>query len=194
MNVVAPMITMRIAARAFVEVAEALSRSSACLLELNDAPIGTPNTWASDACWVLWAVRMPWKCELKQLTAWTFVQPLFGCRLLSTRNSAKNTGIWTTMGRQPANGFVPASFHSAIISWLRRSLSFLYLTCSSFIWGCSALIARWLLICLTNSGNSSNRIAIVSSTIDSAQDAPEDGPKTGARPSWMWTISQAIAL
>ena len=174
-------------------MAEALSRSSACLLELNDAPIGTPNTLASDACWVRWAVRMPWKWELKQLTACTLVQPLFGCRLLSTRNSAKKTGIWTTIGRQPANGLVPASFQSAIISWLRRSLSFLYLVCSSFICGCSALIARWLLICLTNSGNSSSRIAIVSSTIDSAHAAPEPAPKMGDRPAWMWTISQAIA-
>src|SRR3954453_10490076 len=187
MNVVAPMITMRIAASAFVDVAEALSWSSACLLELNDAPIGTPNTLACAACAVSFSVRMPWKWDV-------YWPALLGCRLLSTLNSAKKTGIWTTIGRQPANGLVPASFQSAIISWLRRFLSFLYLACSSFIWGCSALIARWLLICLTNSGNSSRRIAMVSRTMDSAQAAPELAPKTGASPEWMWTISHAIAL
>ena len=137
---------------------------------------------------------MPSKWELKQLGAWTLRQPLFGCRLLSTLNSAKNTGIWMMIGRHPANGLVPASFHSAIISVLRRSLSFLYLACSSFICGCRALMARWLLICLTNSGNKSRRIAIVSSTIDSAQAAPEPAPKIGDRPAWMWTMSHAIAL
>src|SRR3954454_6920567 len=93
MNVVAPMITIKIAESSFVDVAEALSRSRACLLELNEAPIGTPNTRASDACWVRCAVRMPWKCGLKEVTSCTLVQPLLGCRLLSTRNSAKNTGI-----------------------------------------------------------------------------------------------------
>src|SRR4051794_31282006 len=93
MNVVAPMITIRTADSTFVEIDEAPSRPSVCALELNDAPIGTPNTFASDACWVRCAVRIPSKCELKQLTAWTLVQPLFGCRLLSTRKRAKKTGI-----------------------------------------------------------------------------------------------------
>src|SRR5689334_20347937 len=104
MNVVAPMITIRTADRIFVDVAEALSRCSVCVLELNEDPMGTPKILANEACLVASAVRIPWKCEVKQPAAWTSTQPFAGCRLLSTRNKAKNTGICTMIGRQPANG------------------------------------------------------------------------------------------
>jgi hypothetical protein len=47
---------------------------------------------------------------------------------------------------------------------------------------------------LTNSGNSSSRIAIVSRMIETAHDQPLPLPKIGAIPEWMWTINHAIAL
>ena len=118
---------------------------------------------------------------------------LLGLSELSTRNRAMKTGICRTRGRQPASGLAPCSFQSAIISWLSFSLSFLYLACSSFIFGCNTCIARWFLICLTNSGNSTSRIAIVRKTIDRAHAQALWLPKTSANTVWMCTTSQAMA-
>ncbi len=102
----------------------------------------------------------------------------------SSRNSERKIGICSRIGRHDANGFVPVSLYSAMVSWARRSRSWPYFFCSSLTFGCSSCMFRLDLICRTNSGIRAARITSVRPTIDSAQDHPDSGPKIPPNNEW----------
>ena len=72
-----------------------------------------------------------------------------------------------------ANGFVPVSLYSAMVSCASFSRSWPYFFWSALTLGCSSCMLRLDLICLTKSGISNARMTTVRPTIDSAHAAPE---------------------
>ena len=93
----------------------------------------------------------------------------------SSRNSARKIGICTRIGRHEANGLVPVSLYSAIVSAASRSRSWPYFFCSSLTLGWISCMLRLDLICLTNSGISAARTVRVRPMIDSTQVPPPSG-------------------
>ncbi len=95
-NVVAVIISTRHSAT-IITVALASGLSPQTRAPQNDSESGTfPKILASPNCFARSAVRNP--CALSCLAAWS-----------SSRNSAKKIGICRRIGRQDANGLVPAS-------------------------------------------------------------------------------------
>ncbi len=111
----------------------------------------------------------------------------------SRRNSAKKIGIWRISGKQDANGFVPASRYSFIVSSPRRCRSWPYFFCSSFTLGCSSCMLRCDLICFTNSGISRIRITMVRPTIDSAHAQPPSLSRNKLKKLWNASMIAEIA-
>ena len=110
-----------------------------------------------------------------------------------SRKSARKIGICSRIGRHEANGLVPVSLYSFIVSWASFSRSWPYFFCSSFTLGWISCMFRLDLICFTNSGISAARITRVSPMIDSAQPAPPDGERTVLRTWWKPTSTTEIA-
>ena len=98
--------------------------------------------------------------------------------LRSTRYSAKKTGDCSRIGRHEANGLVPDSLYSAIVSWViacreAGSVFPLYFFWIFWISGWISCSPREALICLTNSGIRMIRMTMTRPTIDSAQVQPD---------------------
>ncbi len=116
---------------------------------------------------------------------------------ISTRNSAKKIGDCSRIGRHDANGLVPCSRYSAMVSRLMASrdagsdfpLYFFWIACIS---GASSCIPRDALIWRKNSGIRAMRMTITRPTMDSAHAAPPAGSRPIAeRSAWNWTMIQA---
>ena len=141
--------------------------------------IVAPKIFASANCWACASVSTPWPVPC-------FAAPS------SSRNSAKKIGICTRIGRQEANGLVPVSRYSFIVSWVSRSRSCPYFFCSSLTFGWSSWRFRLDLICLTNSGMSAARITTVRPTMLNAQEIPLASPKTAPKTLWKPTSTTEI--
>ena len=93
------------------------------------AEIGTAsNSSAWPNCLACSSVRTP--CTLP-CEAWS-----------SSRNSARKIGICRRIGRHEANGLVPLSLYSFIVSWASFSRSWPYFFCSSLTFGWTACSGR----------------------------------------------------
>ena len=154
-NVVAVIATTRIAAITITPTLPPLFRNVS-LMGIVPNSLLLPKDSARSS------LRNPW--ALPCLAAWS-----------SIRNSARKIGICTRIGRQEANGLVPVSLYSAIVSAASRSRSWPYFFCSSLTLGWISCMLRLDLICLTNNGISIARTTSVRPMIDSAQVPPASG-------------------
>ena len=112
----------------------------------------------------------------------------------SSRNRARKIGICSRIGRHEANGLVPLSLYSFIVSWASFSRSCPNFFCSSLTLGWINCMLRLDLICLTNSGISAIRITRVRPMIERAHAAPPDGSKPDPLHSlWKPTSTTEIA-
>ncbi len=118
-------------------------------------------------------------------------------RLLSTRKSAKNTGAWSSTGRQEAKGLVPCFLYSAMVSRLMASRdagSFLFLYFFWIAWssGCTICMPREARICLKNSGIMIVLMTMTRPTIDRIQATPApSGSPTKTKSLWHRNMIQA---
>ena len=118
--------------------------------------------------------------------------------LRSTRYSAKKTGDCSRIGRHEANGLVPDSLYSAIVSCViacRDAGSVLPLYFFWIFWtsGWISCSPREALICLTNSGIRMIRMTMTRPTMDSAQVQPDVSGHPDAVESAVWKPTMMVA-